>query len=59
MPVWFDIIVAMSFVGLACYARGLYIELQTTKKKLDNAKDNIKLLHDELQRTYNQYHTNE
>ncbi len=38
MPVWLAIVAANAFIGLACYTRGLYLELKETKEKLKQAE---------------------
>ena len=45
---WFEIIAANIFLGLACYARGLYLELKSTKQKLEQAQSVIRYLKKEL-----------
>lgn len=50
MLVLLEIIAVNAIVGLACYARGLYIELKSTKKKLQSAQETNKFLVDELQK---------
>lgn len=48
MPVWLNIIIVNAVVGLACYTRGIYLELQSTKAQLEKAKDIIRVLEAEL-----------
>ena len=48
MPVWLDIIAIWAFIGLACYARGLYLELKSTKQRLEKSQEMVKLLIREL-----------
>ena len=49
MPTWLWIIGANAILGLACYARGLYLELRDTKEKLANAFEAVKYLEAKLQ----------
>ena len=48
MPVWLQIIAANAVICLACYARGLYLELKSTKEELKKAKETIAYLNEEL-----------
>lgn len=48
MPVWLEIIVANICIGLACYARGLFLELKSTKEHLEMSKRANKQLSDKL-----------
>ena len=52
MPVWLKIIAANAFIGLICYARGLYKELKSTEEKLGNTKQSVKDLKAELKEAY-------
>ena len=52
MDFWFTFIGSWAIIFLACYARGLYLELKTTKAKLEAAKDQLKKLNEELQKPY-------
>ena len=47
-------LILVAVVGTVIYARGLYLELKTTKAKLKEAEDKIKDLKEELQEAY--YH---
>ena len=49
-----EYLICLAVVGTLCYARGLYLELKSTKEKLQNAQETIKELKEELQEAY--YH---
>lgn len=42
----------VAVAGTMFYARGIYLELKTTKAKLEDAKETIKGLKEELQEAY-------
>jgi hypothetical protein len=48
MPVLLEIILANAVIGLACYARGLYLELKKTKEHLEMVKNINRRLNDSL-----------
>lgn len=48
MPVWLEIIVVNICIGLACYARGLFLELKSTKEHLEMSKNANKRLYENL-----------
>lgn len=48
MPMWLEIIAANAVLGLACFARGAYLELKKTREQLENAKEIIRYLEAEL-----------
>ncbi len=47
-------LIGVAVLGTMIYARGLYLELQTTKDKLKKSEETIKELKEELQEAY--YH---
>lgn len=47
-------LIGVAVFGTMIYARGLYLELQTTKDKLKKSEETIKELKEELQEAY--YH---
>lgn len=47
-------LIGLAVFGTMLYARGLYLELQTTKDKLKKSEETIKELKEELQEAY--YH---
>lgn len=47
-------LISAAVVGILIYTRGLYLELKSTKEKLQNAQETIKELKEELQEAY--YH---
>jgi DNA repair photolyase len=48
MPVWLEIIAANAVICLACYARAAHKAYKSTEKELEEAKQTIRFLENEL-----------